>query len=47
MFEVCITNIDGSREVYDGLGNYQAQSLFFRAKMNPHTDSVELYKYIG
>ena len=47
MFEVYITKIDGTREIYDGLGNYQAQSLFFRARMNPDTDSVKLYEYVG
>jgi hypothetical protein len=47
MFEIQITNIDGTREIYDGIDCHHATYVFFRARLNSNTASVEINEYVG
>lgn len=42
MFEVIVTKSDNSTETYDALTELQAECIFFRARMDPQTQTVEI-----
>lgn len=46
MFEVVITRVDGEKETYDALTDLQAESIFFRARMKPTTQTVVINEVI-
>jgi hypothetical protein len=46
MFDVVITKIDGSVEIWDYVLEIQASCLFFQARMNPHTASVSINEIV-
>ena len=46
MFEVLIIKEDGSQETYDALTALQAESIFFKARMNSGTKYVEINEMV-
>lgn len=46
MFEVVIINQDGTQETWDCINEMQAECVFFRARMNPNTQYVELNEVV-
>ena len=47
MFDVTIIKSDGKRETYDALSEMQAECIFFRARMKPDTQYVEINEIIN
>lgn len=46
MFEVIVRRETGETETYDALTDLQAECIFFRARMQPDVQSVELNEVI-
>jgi hypothetical protein len=46
MFEVVVRRNDGNTETWDCLNELQAECVFFRARMIPETDYVEINELI-
>lgn len=46
MFEVVITKIDDTKETWDCLTPHQAECVFFKARMMPDSQRVELNELV-
>lgn len=46
MFEVIVRHESGETETYDALTDLQAECIFFRARMKPNVQTVELNEVV-